>query len=579
MDLETDPNDPEDLYIAQDADFAFADFQPTHRDTLFLLDSSPSMQTANEAGEVPFYMALQAVAGLLKSKVVADTKDAVGVIILNSGITENHMNFAGLRILRNLSPADIQGIKEMQEIAVSQNGDFPVSHKESLLVEALWLAHDMLTRAKANGTAERSLYLLTDEDNPNKASVADQRRAIQRGKDLAEQGITLEVFPFNTRGKHFDPTVFYSQLIDLEDDYTGVEKLTELQQAFRRKEFRKRTLATIPFSITPCMTIKLKVYLLAKHISRPAPVRLQAQTNKRLKTFTKFVCERTGKELWDHELGTFMEFGKEKVKMAREDLQRIKTFAKPGLQLMGFKSSKKLKDYMNLKPAYFLHPDDKSLQGSGQVLQSLLGSMAKKDKIAVARLLPRAQSVVRFVALVPSKEPQGLYAIFLPFADDMRAFESLQESQNPDLPNEKLVEAGSLMIQQLHLTELSLVHYPNPSLQHFYSTIEALALEQSTKVEVQDALLPDEEGFARKALCIQEFFFQVMEDRAVKRYAHSPSPAPVKVTKVEDKRRWRGRGKQLASLWSNVWTGRHSRANCLIVIYPKVEENGEFLRF
>ena len=542
MDLETDPNDPEDLYIAHDHDFAFADFQPTHHDTLFLLDSSPSMQAANEAGEVPLYMALQAVAGLLKSKVVADTKDSVGVVVINSGLTENHMNFAGLRILRSLGPADIQGIKEMQEIATSRNGHFPASQKESLLVEALWLAHDMFTRAKATGSAERSLYLLTDQDHPNKASAADQRRAIQRGKDLTEQGIALEIFPFNTRGQHFDPSIFYSQLIDLDEDYAGIEKLAQLQQAFRRKEYRKRTLATIPFSLTPCMTIKLKVYLMAKHITRPAPVRLQAQTNKRLKTFTKFVCERSGKELWDYELGTFMEFGKEKVKMAKEDLQRIKTFAKPGLQLMGFKSSKKLKDYMNLKPAYFLHPDDKSLQGSGQVLHSLLGSMMKKEKVAVARLLPRVQSVVRFVALVPSKEPQGLYAIFLPFADDMRVFESMQESLNPDLPNEKLVEAGSLMLQQLHLTELSLDHYPNPSLQHFYSTIEALALEQSTKLEIQDALLPDEEGFARKALSIQEFFFQVMEDRAVKRYAQSPSPAPVKIVKVEDKRRWRGRG-------------------------------------
>lgn len=244
MDLETDPSDPsEDLYIAQDHDFSFSDFQPTHHDTIFLLDSSLSMQTATEAGEVPFYLALQGVTGILKHKIVADGKDAVGVVVFNSGIMENHMNFAGLRIIRGLAPVEIRGIKEMEEMASTRNGHFPPSQRESLLVEALWLAHDMFTRAKT--TATRSIYLLTDEDNPNKTSIGDQRRAIQRGKDLSEQGITLEVFPFNRQGHVFDPSLLYSQLIseDEYEDYTGIEKLSQLQQAFRRKEFRKRTLA------------------------------------------------------------------------------------------------------------------------------------------------------------------------------------------------------------------------------------------------------------------------------------------------------------------------------------------------
>jgi hypothetical protein len=153
------------------------------------------------------------------------------------------MNFAGLRIIRGLAPAEIRGIKEMEDIANTRNGQFPPSQKESLLVEALWLAHDMFTRAKA--TAERSIYLLTDEDNPNKTSIGDQRRAIQRAKDLAEQGVTIEVFPFNTRGRVFDSKLLYSQLISAEDDEisTGIEKLADLQDLYHRKEFRKRTLA------------------------------------------------------------------------------------------------------------------------------------------------------------------------------------------------------------------------------------------------------------------------------------------------------------------------------------------------
>ena len=368
MDIEAESNEHgEDLYIGPDQDFAFSDAPATHHDTIFIIDNSASMLQPNESGEVPFYMALEAVSGFLKDKVVADTKDSTGIVLFNSAETENHMNFAGMKTLRNLAPADVQGIKTIQECAARQQGDFKPSEKESLLVEALWLAHDMFTRAKATGTAERSLCLLTDEDNPNRASAADQRRAIQRGKDLAEQGIAIDVFPFNrARGGKFDCKVFYGHLVDMEvaAEYEGFQKLDDLKSAFRRKEFRKRTLATIPFVLTPNVTIKLSVYLLGKHMSRPTPVKIHAKSNKRVKTITKFICAKTGKELWDHELGTFMEFGKEKVKLSKTDTQHIKTFAKPGLQLMGFKAMSKLKDYLNLKPAYFLHPECSRSPGS-----------------------------------------------------------------------------------------------------------------------------------------------------------------------------------------------------------------------
>lgn len=170
--------------------------------------------------------------------------------------------------------------------------------------------------------------------------------------------------------------------------------------------------------------------------------------------------------------------------------------------------------------------------------------MIRKGKIAVARILPRVQSIARFVALLPSNDPQGFFALFLPYADDIRAPESLLDTINSELPPDRLVEAGSMMMKELHLTELDLENYPNPTLQRFYSVLESLALEQRATAEVQDALMPDAEGFTRKALCIQEFFFQVMEDRPTKRQAprdKSSSPVPVKVVKVETAG---GRGKR-----------------------------------
>ena len=132
--------------------------------------------------------------------------------------------------------------------------------------------------------------------------------------------------------------------------------------------------------------------------------------------------------------------------------------------------------------------------------------------------------------------------MFLPYADDIRVPQNLLEGVNPDQPPDRLVDAGSAMMKELHIANFNLNQYPNPTLQRFYATLESLALEQRNEGEIQDALKPDEEGFARKAPCIQEFFFQVMEDRPTKRAAkdNSSSPAPVKVVKMETT----GRGKR-----------------------------------
>ena len=329
MDIENDtPEHAEDLYIGADQDFSFDVLTSSHHDTVFLIDSSASMFTVNEAGETPFFMVLEAVVGYLKDKVVADTKDSIAVILFNSGVTRNHMNFEGLFILRSLEPAMCRKSKPSRSASRHTGASFSPEPGESLLVEALWLSHDVFTRGKPSGLVDRSLYLFQDRGQPQQGLSGCPGPGIQRANDLTEQNIDIELFPFNQKAKRFDYQVMYKRIVAVEDeaDYRGFEKLTDLKLAFRRREYRKRTLATIPFQVTPTITLRMKVYLLAKHTSKPAPVKIHSHSNKRLKSFTKFICATTGKELWDHELGTFMDFGKEKVKLSKADSTLIKTF-------------------------------------------------------------------------------------------------------------------------------------------------------------------------------------------------------------------------------------------------------------
>jgi ATP-dependent DNA helicase 2 subunit 1 len=50
--------------------------------------------------------------------------------------------------------------------------------------------------------------------------------------------------------------------------------------------------------------------------------------------------------------------------MSHEDVKKIKAFDTPGLKLIGFKSLDTLKVYHNIKPSYFVYPDEAKVKGS-----------------------------------------------------------------------------------------------------------------------------------------------------------------------------------------------------------------------
>lgn len=80
-----------------------------------------------------------------------------------------------------------------------------------------------------------------------------------------------------------------------------------------------------------------------------------------------------------------MEYGGEKVLINKDDMRKIKNFDTPGLKLMGFKPRSKLKNYHNIRPSYFLYPDEKRVQGSAQLFDALIKTMVKQQTMAIAR--------------------------------------------------------------------------------------------------------------------------------------------------------------------------------------------------
>ena len=103
--------------------------------------------------------------------------------------------------------------------------------------------------------------------------------------------------------------------------------------------------------------------------------------------------------------------------------------------------------------------------------------------------------------------PPGFQVIFLPYADDMRNPEALVgSSEDIKLAPAHWVKLAASMVNELQLRNFSEANFTNPTLQHFYSRLEALALESNQPRDVEDTLEPDYEGLQRHASHIDNFF-------------------------------------------------------------------------
>jgi ATP-dependent DNA helicase 2 subunit 1 len=90
---------------------------------------------------------------------------------------------------------------------------------------------------------------------------------------------------------------------------------------------------------------------------RPTPKKVDAKTNKLLQRVTKRLNNK-GDVLFDGVVGTYYPLGGEKIKITKEDMNKIKNLEPPGMTLVGFKPKSLIKSYHNLRTSYFLYPDE-----------------------------------------------------------------------------------------------------------------------------------------------------------------------------------------------------------------------------
>ena len=309
---------------------------------------------------------------------------------------------------------------------------------------------------------------------------------------------------------------------DYADQIMGIDgaqtRIFELMKRIKQKEFRKRAQGKCMFNLSPGSQIALSFYSQVMPAKKPTAAKVNIANNKQLRSTQRFICQETGSVLYRQQIGTYYPLGSEKVKMTTDEMSRIKKFDKVGMTLMGFKPKTYLKVYHNVKHSTFVYPDESRVQGSSQCMDALIAEMKRKDKIALVRVQVRDNAQVRFCALMPSEgtaeNPAGFQLVVLPFADDIRDLDTIMEAAGfPENENEvpiaetltkKERDAAKLMISNLTIGFDSR-NFENPTIQKFYSGLQALALNSEEVERVPDLLEPDHEGMKIFQPVIQNF--------------------------------------------------------------------------
>ena len=521
-----------------DKDNTEQQFFPTKDCIIFLIDCSSSMfniiqDTTLNQKTTPLSTLLKVTENFLKTKIISNQNDLFGIVLFNTEIKNNEMDFDGVNALFKIEAPNALNIKKIKMMA--QNCDPEINkdkyqdelntifkplenNKINFLNNAIWYVHSILKNYEKKNY-KRRIFLFTDNDDPI-TNPQDKNVLIQRAKDMNDSDIIFELFPMNFNDKPFNLNNFYAHIIpaNQDDDLDGGnenifgiqqcnDRLRELTKRIRQKEMKKRTLGKCPFFLTNNTKIYMNIYSCIKKSNKGRVYNVDAKTNKLLKSVTSLICKDTGGELYPEQVGTYQLYGNKKIIFTKEEMNKIKFLEEPGMKLMGFKSIERIKPYYNIRESYFIYPNELYSNGSSKLIDALIKQMLNKNKCAIVKFIAREGSVIKLCALIPQAEkydedyfqtPPGFNMIVLPWADDIRSNADIM-ARNPKempLPNDNQNELAKKIIKKMNIS-FDCRAFENYELQKFYATLQALALDEPNIEPVEDTMQPNEEGLEK----------------------------------------------------------------------------------
>ncbi|KAL8286530.1 hypothetical protein RQP46_004547 [Phenoliferia psychrophenolica] len=494
---------------------------------------------------------LRAAYAMMRRKVIGAPKDSIGIIIYNTaetkGVSDTKSN--NCYLLQDLLQPDAKNIRDLKTLITNCQEDptflqtllRPSGKAESNVADSFGFCNTVF-RARSSKLSNKTILLVTDNDDPIGGSDSLQDVARNKRKDLHDSGYGFTPFfipPSSTSS--FDLTKFWGDIVTLgqregpDDDAEGLDGDTPewptvqpdltaalhiMVTSMRTKEATKRSAFSVPFVLGEGFVIEINGYQLIGEEKKKPPVKVDLNTTTGEEVVSKtFYKDVDNGEPLDpkKDIKKYFQVGKAdvnngviptKIFFDEAEVRKIKTLGRsPSLRLIGFKPREEyLRFHETVKHAYFIYPNEETYSGSTRTFASLLQTMLDKDKIGFGVLLPRVSSKPQMVVLIPQPEemneygqqtfPPGIHLSQLPFADDMRPLNIEPRACIIPIPDpEAMDEDEYVRIPEVELAKKIIKGmtkpfdpqaFPNPGLNYFYDTLAALALDEDTNEVVPD---------------------------------------------------------------------------------------------
>lgn len=514
--------------------------------SLWVIDASEPMHVKVPKEKSVFEIACEHLYRILKETIIRNNKQYIGVVLYNTATTENptSTNFVHQIISpEKVTPKSIKTARDLPK-AFTNIGSAPAGSSVDLtdLLNACQMVMAVGDVRKKKFT-EKVINFVTCNDHP---FVANVNATMDQKREMNASAIDFSVYQMKS---DWDKNSIWQQIhTSYEDDPSTGIKLEVMDREVRKREFPKRSVASINMKIYDGIDIAVKIYCALRSAGLPKASKNHARTAKPLLSKSRWVCFDTKTILTENQIKYYHVFGTEKAFFKQEEINEIKTIGEPGLVLMGFKPRSRLKDWHNYRASYFVHPDETTIIGSSVAFHALVQAMEELRFVAIFLFKPMSNRWPRFVAGIPMVEKPikdddgnntnlfehgGMNLIFLPYSDDIRPVkpfiieEEDEERVQVEADHDLVSSMRAIINRSVDLEcdgkpepeQVKLMEDPQKS--RFYAVLEAIALSENVPNPDDDPTLPGKSVW--EALKDEEFLDKF--------FSKLPEPEPEKIKK------------------------------------------------
>ena len=468
----------------------------------------------------------------MRNQIIAsDGSEMTGLVLYNVGTTQNPLRQRGIYLFQDLSGLTARRIHEISELIDLDSDSFREriggASNETDISELIFVCNAQFRKLSSAYTPR--IIIFTNNDEPCGSDRKAMQAAITRGEDFlnAFPKSQIQLCPIGESStESFDVSKFWAELLRVYSSDEFADFTSEFREGVENKTlkklFRKRPVNRINLYLSDSAPpVGLMMYTSFFPASKPRHIYLDPESRKPLKAETRYIADLTGAVLDPDpaagDIISYVDYNGIQAPLSKSDVAEIRKLWPPSentsksgvtgnLHLVGFLPSQNF-----LKPDYcvghacFLYPQESRVSGSGELVSALLQVLSSRGLVALARAVPKANSSMNFVALIPQlgvpqeNVPPGLHMMRLPFADDLRDLH---------LPNTNVSTLMATYEEQERMRVDQVDHakqivdamteadwYPemleNPSLRACFGTLENIALNIPPSDTVQDFLNPD----------------------------------------------------------------------------------------